>query len=111
MLIPVTKKYLTYYKCKLEEIPPGIYSEEGMKLGLFKAFYMYVEDYKQNKNTKTELVNTNQIKYVTEFDYDEEFKGVHGCEYLIGGKSKITFIDNTSIIVTERVSEISKLTV
>lgn len=109
MLISVTKKYLTYYKCKPEDIPPAIYSEEGMKLGLYKQFFMYPEDYKQNKNVKTELINANQIKKVTTFDYDEEFRGIQGREYLIGGKTKITFLDNSSIVVTENLSDIARL--
>jgi hypothetical protein len=106
----LSKKILRYYKCKPEDIPPAIYSEEGMKQGLYKQFFLYPEDYKNNVNVQTELINVKSVKCFTPFDYDEEFKGIQGREYLMGGNTRVLFNDNTSIVVTESIHEIASKT-
>lgn len=110
MLILLNKKIEQFYRIKPEEIPPAIYSPEGMARQLYKQFFLYPEDYKNNVNVLPELINVKHVKQFSIFDYDEEFRNIQGREYLIGGNTRVTFSDNSSIIVTETVSEIVRKT-
>jgi len=110
MLILLTKKYLTYYKCNPKDIPPAVFSEQGMAMQLYKQFYLYPEDYLNNLNVKAELVNVKHVKRFSIFVYDEVYSGIHGKEYLRGAKTIVIFNDNSVIHVTETVAEIAHLT-
>jgi hypothetical protein len=110
MLIVLNKKIKCFYKCKQEDIPPAVFSQQGMKDKLYMQFYLYDEDYKNNVNVKPEIINVKSIKCVSVFDYEERYKGTQGREYLQGSNSKITFNDNSVIYVVETVSDIASKT-
>jgi hypothetical protein len=110
MLIVLNKKIQSFYKCKPEDIPPAVFSEQGLKDKLYMHFYLYDDDYKNNVNIQTEIINVKHVKRFSIFDYDEEYRLTTGREYLKGAKTKVIFNDNSIIHVIETVTEIASKT-
>ena len=110
MLILLNKKIRQYYRIAPEEIPPEVYSPEGMKNMLFTQYYLYDVDYINNVNVLPEIVNVKHVKQFAVFNYNDEFRGISDNEYLKGSNTKITFNDNSIIYVTETLNEIAKKT-
>lgn len=106
MLIKLTKKIKQYYKIKLEDLPPGVFTPEAWKAEIYKQIFMYDADWIANLNVQTEIVNVKSVKRFSVFDYDEEYRSVQGREYLKGAKTKVIFNDNSIIHVVESVTEI-----
>lgn len=106
MLILLTKKINTFYKCKPEDIPLAVYSPDGMARQLYKQFFLYAEDYLNNLNIQSEIVNIKHVKKFSIFDYDDDQRGLKGNEWLLGANTKVIFNDNSVIYVTETINEI-----
>jgi hypothetical protein len=106
MLIQLTKKIKLYYKIKLEDLPPGVFTPEAWKAEIYKQIFMYEADWIANLNVQTEIVNVKSVKCFSVFNHDEEYRNVKGREYLKGANTKVIFNDGSIIFVTEKIPEI-----
>lgn len=109
MMILLNKKIKQFYKVNPDTIPPGIFTTDAYKAGIYKEIFMYEADWIANLNTQPEIINLSSVKSFSVFNYQAEYKFCQGHEYLKGGNCRVTFNDGSSIIVTETVNEIVTL--